>query len=600
MSSGMILRPALASALLAALIAWAPLPFGSVTSGFAALLQVATFLLAAAAPWLALDDTASRRGAARPAAWAAAAIAAVALLGLLQSAALPAALVATLSPERFRLGLESAAVAGAPPPTAMTLSLAPDASRAAALDWLLAAAALWVGARLGALRRTRRVLAVAILGSAVFQVLFGARQWLVGSSAIWGVETPLQALRLRGTFVNPNHLALYLEMALAVAVAAGWWCARRAAGEASAERRLLLLGVPLLTGLTLAAGLAFTGSRSGLLAGAAACALEVGLLARGRRRAWVLAGGAAAAAAAVALVAWTGFEAGFGRLLATSAPDASGGARLAASARTFELFTRFPVCGVGLGAFLAAFPLVQGSGLEGTWRHAHDDWMELAATTGLAGTLLFAAALAVGLAGLLRAGRRAARSEDRASVVAAAGALAAVALHSLTDFGLTLPANALTLAVVAGAALAVGDANEERPRRAAGQGDLPEVQPPEETAVQPAEEPVSKPLANTGCSPGRACAAAAGVPEAGRCPVFGGASSTTARRAAAAATAQPSRRRTSGRRKGSTLPPVPGSASASSAERRAVRSATVAASDGSRASRSSRRKRLPSSAVPST
>jgi O-antigen ligase len=201
--------------------------------------------------------------------------------------------------------------------------------------------------------------------------------------------------------------------------------------------------------------------------------------------------------AAVALVAWTGFEAGFGRLLATSAPDASAGARFAAAARTGELLTRFPVCGVGLGAFLAAFPLVQGAGLPGTWRHAHDDWLELAATTGVLGTLLFAAGLAAGLAGLRQAWRRARRSEDRAAVVAASGALAAAGLHSLTDFGMTLPANALTLALLAGAALAVGDVENVRPEAAAG-GDRAAAQPPAETADQLDEEPASKPSANSG------------------------------------------------------------------------------------------------------
>lgn len=488
----MIRHPALAAAGLLALVAWAPLPFGSVTPGFSALLQIAAFLLAAAAPWLAPE-----RALAPAAARLAAALAALALLGLLQSLPLPAPLVAAVAPERARLVAESAALAGAPTPPRLALSLAPAASRAAALDWLLPAAGVLAAARLGAARRARRALAVVLLGSALFQVLFGARQWLVHSSSIWGVETPLEALRLRGTFVNPNHLALALEIALAVALPAGWWSARRAAAGVGTERRLLHLAVPALVWLTLAAGLAFTGSRSGLAAAAVAGAVQLALLARGRRRAWVLAGGATAAAGAVALVAWTGFEAGFGRLLATSAADASVGARLAASARTFELFTRFPLAGTGLGTFLAAFPMVQGSGLAGTWRHAHDDWLELLATTGVAGALLAAAALAAAAAGLARAWRCAERSEDRAAVVAALGALAAAALHSLTDFGLTLPANAFALAVVTGAALAIGGKKERRPEAARG-AESEAAQPPAETDDQPAEEPASKPLTNNG------------------------------------------------------------------------------------------------------
>ena len=44
----------------------------------------------------------------------------------------------------------------------------------------------------------------------------------------------------------------------------------------------------------------------------------------------------------------------------------------------------------------------------------------------------------------------------RAAVVAALDALVAAAVHELFDFGLTLPANAITLAVLCGAALAAG------------------------------------------------------------------------------------------------------------------------------------------------
>ena len=56
-------------------------------------------------------------------------------------------------------------------------------------------------------------------------------------------------------------------------------------------------------------------------------------------------------------------------------------------------------------------------------------------------------------------------------MLAATAALVAVAIHSALDFGLTLPANAWTLAVLAGAGSA--------------------AQPPESLAVQAAAEPAS-------------------------------------------------------------------------------------------------------------
>ena len=120
---------------------------------------------------------------------------------------------------------------------------------------------------------------------------------------------------------------------------------------------------------------------------------------------------------------------------------------------TFDLFQRFPLAGSGLGSFQAAFPLVQPPTIPGFWRHAHADWIELlprpessAFCSSRAGSSSTAASRQVILHGE--------RSEGRAAGLAALGALVAVALHSCADFGLTMPANAFALAVVAGAAAA--------------------------------------------------------------------------------------------------------------------------------------------------
>ena len=59
----------------------------------------------------------------------------------------------------------------------------------------------------------------------------------------------------------------------------------------------------------------------------------------------------------------------------------------------------------------------------------------------------------------LDAGRRA---EDRAATLAAAGALAALGVHSWFDFGLTTAANAVTLAVLCGAAVGVTGRSDPR------------------------------------------------------------------------------------------------------------------------------------------
>jgi len=207
-----------------------------------------------------------------------------------------------------------------------------------------------------------------------------------------------------------------------------------------------------LAWVALFAGLAYTGSRAGLLAGLAGVALQLALVARQGEQRRIFWGGVGVVGLAVAYVAYSSFEAGFGRLTRLTE---QGGFRLEGMADTWELFLRFPWTGVGLGAFRAAFPLVHPVGEEGIWWHAHNDWLELAATTGVVGVALAGYGLVWLARGLARSWRRGARGEDRAAALAAIGAVVAVGLQELLEFGLTLPANSFTLAVVCGAALAV-------------------------------------------------------------------------------------------------------------------------------------------------
>ncbi len=441
--SGLVL-----TALLTLVLLFAPLPFGGVTAWAEAALRVAGFLALALAA-LSVE----RPSALRPAAVPAAALTAVALLGLLQSAPLPARLVAFLSSSHAGLQRQAAALVEGQEPAAR-LSLAPTASRSAALGWAAAAAVFLAAAVAGRRRRQRRWLAGAVLAGALFQVFFGARDWFAHASTLWGVELHVPALRLRGTFVNPNHLALYLEMALPIAFAWSWWGVRRAAEQTQLERRLLLIGPPILAWLTLFAGLSFTGSRAGLLAAAAAVSVQGALVAGIPRRWWLAPLGVLAALAGVGVVAAIGPHEGLGRLLATTTTDVSLGARLEEYRAALGLWVRFPVTGAGLGTFRDAFPLVQTPTLEGTWWHPHNEFLEVLVTAGLVG----AAVVAVGLWGLLRGLggvlRDGLRSEDRAASLAALGALVSAGIHESLDFGLSMPGNAATLLILLGAATA--------------------------------------------------------------------------------------------------------------------------------------------------
>lgn len=446
-------HPATATAaVLAVLLFCAPLPFGSVTRWGSAAVQAVAF-----AAFVLAASTARPRDLKSVAA-PALALAAIAGIGGLQSLSWPGPLAAALSPRFAELRAAAGADAGGVP-----VSLAPDVSARTALTWLATAAVLAASAVAARRRDRRRWLMAAVLAAAVFQMLYGAGPWLAASTEIWHTPVPGDPTRLRGTFVNPDHLAGYLEIALAVTFAWGWWGMRRAWREPiPIEARLALAGPPIVVWLALFMGLAFTGSRGGLAAAVVAVVAQGLLLAKAARRRRLAPVGAVAALAGIGVVAAVGLQQGFGRLAATSAYEVTWNSRRQMYAAAWDLWRTFPWLGAGLGAFRDAIPLTQPADLPGNWWHAHSDWLELLATVGVVGAALFAAGLVPLVLRLARGWTAQRPSEDRAAALAALGAVVSLSIHESIDFGLTMPATAITLAALLGtASAACGEAVRE-------------------------------------------------------------------------------------------------------------------------------------------
>jgi O-antigen ligase len=338
---------------------------------------------------------------------------------------------------------------------------------------LAVAAALWAAGLVGADRQNRRTLALGLLAVSSLEVLYGANLWIARSTRIWGIEVGGSPSRLRGTYINPDHLAFLLAIVTTCCFAWIWWALRRAMRHGPIEQRLLHTLLPGLFFLLFFAGLIFTGSRAGLVAITAAIVLQGACLMMFHRRWHVVATAGGAIVLCGLAVSWFGFQGGLGRLLSTSAYEVTWNHRIKVYAASLELWQEFPLLGTGLGTFRQAFPRVQPAGLDNTWNHAHSDFLEILVTNGVIGLVL--ACLGVVLVGrhLWRLYRRGERSEDRATGLAVFGALLATAFHSAVDFGLTMPANSMILAIVVGAALAA----------------TPRPTPPPQGAARPVQAP---------------------------------------------------------------------------------------------------------------
>lgn len=129
-----------------------------------------------------------------------------------------------------------------------------------------------------------------------------------------------------------------------------------------------------------------------------------------------------------------------------------------------EMFLGSPLAGIGMGAFGQVRPVVEQN--MGLIHFAHNDYAQLLAEAGLAGILVSLTAAGYALRRMHANWVEAAGTSDRGLAIGLFGAITAIAVHSLVDYNLRVPANGFLFAVVAG--LALGFAAPERMRSMAG------------------------------------------------------------------------------------------------------------------------------------
>ena len=118
----------------------------------------------------------------------------------------------------------------------------------------------------------------------------------------------------------------------------------------------------------------------------------------------------------------------------------------------FACGVTIPVLGVGSGDFETAYPRYQSFPTDYWIDHAHNDYVEALAETGLVGALLILAALALFFRLAFQDRDDSFPSQDNWIRLGAAVGCCGVLVHSLWDFNLHIPANAAWFAVLAGIA----------------------------------------------------------------------------------------------------------------------------------------------------
>ena len=341
--------------------------------------------------------------------------------------------------------------------TMRPLSLGPSATVASLLAGIPIAAALLLG--YSATLSQLRLLLRAVVALAFAQVLLGLLQIAGGlfSPLFFGVLTYGVPV---GSFANRNHFADYLAMVLAAYLWLAYESvhahgADRTTGSFTARHRVALWAAGALV---LVLGILMSRSRGGAFFGLSAAALGLAAVSlringwgRGLRFALPL-----LVLLVIGAAALIGFDTVTSRL---SADQLAGSAdfRGALARTSLEGALAFWPWGSGWGTYDMVYPRFQPASIAGFANHAHLDYVEMLFEGGIffvlpaAAFAWLAGERAVRLAGSAVRTRTLDR-EAMAATLCGLGLLGLL-LHSLVDFNLRIPANAILGALLAGAYL---------------------------------------------------------------------------------------------------------------------------------------------------
>ena len=285
-----------------------------------------------------------------------------------------------------------------------------------------------------------------IIGVAAFLSVFGLLKWSGTNPFPWWEYTDIlqQSIRVSATFGNANHLAGYMEMALPLTL--GFLMTGFSGGK-----RVVMISITLLFLAALILSLSRGGWFGALMGlGFMASALIVNRHFKSKKLVLALAGGFLAVVLIV-LSTTPVVE----RILTLSErdPEVNMYGRLLGWRGVVKMINDHPLIGTGPGTFANIYTQYQPPGLANRRFYAHNDYLQFIAETGLAAAVVIVWMIIA----LFRKGFKKLGSPSRLVRGTTLGAMAgiiAILVHSISDFNLHIPANAILFTVLA--ALAAG------------------------------------------------------------------------------------------------------------------------------------------------
>ncbi|TET73465.1 MAG: hypothetical protein E3J56_04045 [Candidatus Aminicenantes bacterium] len=394
-------------------------------------------------------------------------------VAVLQLVPLPAQLVSIISPNTAALKTE---LLGDLPNAgtllkSMSLSFYPYATKHD-LRLVLAVVAVFVVV-LNVFRRPdqvkRLLMAIAVIGGIVAAITLA--QNLFGNGKIyWFVPTRYGGAH-SGSFVNHSNYGQFMNLSIGAAL--GWLCVKlheSFAGKkvtpagiveylssGSAKSLWLLIAVMGLCTASVFISLTRGGMVSMLIAMTFTTLLFVSRRSF-RSHGWIM--------VVIALIAFTcvlyiGFDAVYDRLATLRDLDKAESGRLQILKDIWVAWTKFPIFGTGLGTHLVVYPMFDRSTITALAAHAENEYAQAAEETGLVGLgllVIFGIIIWSNYVSTIRN-----INFPICSAVYGLGfGILAMLIHSLSDFGQHLPANAILSAIFCALVLALARQAENR------------------------------------------------------------------------------------------------------------------------------------------
>jgi O-antigen ligase len=383
---------------------------------------------------------------------------------------LPPSVVERLTPQHWQAVASARAATGYDPRAWVALSVAPSATFERLLDVVPAMAGFVAAREMAWWWRDRMWIAVApVIGIAFIESLVGLAQFYfmrVAGGATGAVQ---------GTYVNRNHFAGLLEMAFPVAVVLAISTWRNSAAQSNQSRfnpahftlttgpalriaLLLAISACLLTGVVLSQ------SRMGFISTLAGTALTMLIVplswantdqaGGAQRRVWRWVVPLALPLSILFLLPTRELVLRFANMASTQ--ELSKDDRMGMWKDTLRFISAYKWTGSGLGAYEHGFYRYQTTAPVNTVDFAHNDYLQILAELGIPGAVIagiLAGCVVARILGVVL-WRRDARNWELA--VGLFASLVTIGAHSLADFNLYIPANALAFAWLSGVAVSPG------------------------------------------------------------------------------------------------------------------------------------------------